>query len=702
MDTGALTTSANLNFTIASAAMNTDSSVEWIFGCVGFVIAVFGITTIQWYRAKRIAKIKKRVKELKLKREKALLYRGTKAVSRTPINREDFIAIYKKKVKDDAFKYELQALKSLAPAHGCQVALQAHNIAKNQSTKFVPYDYNRVHLNSTDAEEDTDYINASYIYDSSSPASEPRYIAAQGPLPSTINDFWKMIWQERVKCIVMLTDMYSYNKVDCVKYWHDTYTLCGNIHITTKSCHETLHYTITQFILTKAGRKRSQEVQHFRFHNWASDAMPDPVGLLNFQRRVHSYAGTLAEPTVVHCCTGSGRTGAYLALDKAIGTLEKDGTVDVLNIIASQRNYRSLLVSHPNLLRAVYSSIHVRLLCGQSVMPVNLLNCAIRHTTPSFLSNISLEYDYKLLSQLVPKITVGECAAGHRLENRYKSRDIMVQPPERGRPHLMTFDITEHSDFINAVYVDGYNQRNEFIVGQWPVKPSISDFWRLVLDKHITCTVTLHSGQGNTKKYPVFWPTTLHSMQRYGPVDVTLFDSAETTSYSIKKFTVKKHRLSSTDLFKDGTTMTLVIFKLWPDDMEMVSNIDLLTSLIGDVQKYSKRHTRIKSPTFVMSRVGVRRCGLYCALSICLNQLINDNEVDVFSAVRTVKLNRPSLVSKGEYIYLQKAASTLMKRILQYKNRSIAHILSDSVRLEETIYPQLTDSDTQSTQSTCL
>ena len=87
-------------------------------------------------------------------------------------------------------------------------------------------DHNRVHLPYINDDYTTDYINASYIY--SFRSSRSMYIAAQGPLHSTINDFWRMVWQEQSHCIVMLTDIFSYSKVWLCYYW---FALTGSVRL---------------------------------------------------------------------------------------------------------------------------------------------------------------------------------------------------------------------------------------------------------------------------------------------------------------------------------------------------------------------------------------------------------------------------------------------------------------------------------------
>ncbi len=81
---------------------------------------------------------------------------------------------------------------------------QVQHKSKNRYGNLLPYDHSRVILDIIDDDPTTDYINANYIdgYKCSN-----RYIATQGPLPDTINDMWRMIWQLNCHQIVMLTSL---------------------------------------------------------------------------------------------------------------------------------------------------------------------------------------------------------------------------------------------------------------------------------------------------------------------------------------------------------------------------------------------------------------------------------------------------------------------------------------------------------------
>ncbi|KAK9731007.1 Protein-tyrosine phosphatase [Popillia japonica] len=140
----------------------------------------------------------------------------TTTIEDKPIDLKDFIKFCDQKRKFPVlYKLEFQ-LAVKVETHSSKQGFKKANIEKNQNQKLVPYDYNRVVLEKHEGEMDTDYINASYVDSLLKPNA---YIVTQGPSEETVTDFWRMIWQEKASCIVMLTKTFDFIKVMCVQYW---------------------------------------------------------------------------------------------------------------------------------------------------------------------------------------------------------------------------------------------------------------------------------------------------------------------------------------------------------------------------------------------------------------------------------------------------------------------------------------------------
>ncbi|XP_062609068.1 tyrosine-protein phosphatase non-receptor type 7-like, partial [Saccostrea cucullata] len=128
-------------------------------------------------------------------------------------------------------------------------ALENSNRKGNRYKGIYPYDYNRVKLVRTGANEDNDFVNASYIHGFN---KEQAYIAAQGPFnPKTLEDFWTIIWQENTTKIVMLTSLCEGVKMKCLKYWPDTELNIGPYTIKLDKVdvfnHYVLRYLVVQY-----------------------------------------------------------------------------------------------------------------------------------------------------------------------------------------------------------------------------------------------------------------------------------------------------------------------------------------------------------------------------------------------------------------------------------------------------------------------
>ncbi|MGH0133651.1 UNVERIFIED_CONTAM: hypothetical protein FKN15_073418, partial [Acipenser sinensis] len=223
-------------------------------------------------------------------------------------------------------------------------ALAPDNKAKNRYNNVLPYDSSRVKLSIQNSASD-DYINANYMpgYD-----SKKQFIAAQGPLPGTVNDFWRMIWEQNVYTLVMLTRCNEQGRVKCEEYWPSsnpkTY---GDVTVILTSEIPLNEWTIREFKMKNTKTAESRTIRHFHFTAWPDHGVPETTELLiNFRHLVREHMDRYSRnsPTVVHCSAGVGRTGTLIAIDRLIYQIERESVVDIYGIVHNLRMHRPLMV----------------------------------------------------------------------------------------------------------------------------------------------------------------------------------------------------------------------------------------------------------------------------------------------------------------------------------------------------------------------
>ena len=102
--------------------------------------------------------------------------------------------------------------------HSCSEGEKEVNRKKNRYKDILPFDYNRIQLSEYPGIQGSDYINASYIKGAS---GSNAYIACQGPLPHTVNDFWRLVVETEVQVIVMACNEQEGGKHKCERYWSE-------------------------------------------------------------------------------------------------------------------------------------------------------------------------------------------------------------------------------------------------------------------------------------------------------------------------------------------------------------------------------------------------------------------------------------------------------------------------------------------------
>ncbi|XP_069769077.1 receptor-type tyrosine-protein phosphatase H-like [Narcine bancroftii] len=246
---------------------------------------------------------------------------------------------------DIGFAEEYQSLATVGVDQSKEAFLHADNKVKNRYTNIFPYDATRVKLNSQPDSSSSDYINASYMPGYN---TENAFIAAQGPLPSTVADFWRMIWEQETQVIVMLTNCVEQNRVKCEHYWPMDYNTCiyGDIAVNIVSENISPEWTIRNFKIKKVGDSKSRKVTHFHFTSWPDHGVPeDTEKLLQFQKLIRNHLNnSQGGCPVIHCSAGVGRTGTLIALDYLLQRMDKEAMVDVYGIVYKMRMNRTCMV----------------------------------------------------------------------------------------------------------------------------------------------------------------------------------------------------------------------------------------------------------------------------------------------------------------------------------------------------------------------
>lgn len=244
------------------------------------------------------------------------------------------------------FSEEYRLIGQLSPNEPTTAALLPGNKLKNRYTNIMPFDHSRVKLLPIDDDDCSDYINANFIPGLRGPRE---YIAAQGPLPNTIDDFWRLIWENGVTAVVMLTQCMERGKVKCEEYWPqdpNTTHNVGDLHVTLRSTSVLPDYVIRVMDVTLGNRNRTIHQVHFL--KWPDFGCPDKTYLLlNLVAAVRDHTPhNPNNPMLIHCSAGVGRTGTFIALDILLQQIRNDNVkhVDIFGLILKMRDNRCMMV----------------------------------------------------------------------------------------------------------------------------------------------------------------------------------------------------------------------------------------------------------------------------------------------------------------------------------------------------------------------
>nr|XP_029482639.1 receptor-type tyrosine-protein phosphatase N2-like isoform X1 [Oncorhynchus nerka] len=234
----------------------------------------------------------------------------------------------------------------LAEPGDCDVGQGQHNTKRNRSDAVVVYDHSRITLKAENNHGNSDYINASPIMDHD--PRNPMYIASQGPLPSTVADFWQMVWESGCVVIVMLTPLSENGVKQCQQYWPDEGSNVYHVYeVNLVSEHIWCEdFLVRSFYLKNLQTNETRTVTQFHFLSWVDHSIPDSARtLLDFRRKVNKCYRGRSCPIIVHCSDGAGRSGTYILIDMVLNRMAKGAKeIDIAATLEHLRDQRAGMV----------------------------------------------------------------------------------------------------------------------------------------------------------------------------------------------------------------------------------------------------------------------------------------------------------------------------------------------------------------------
>nr|XP_034319182.1 receptor-type tyrosine-protein phosphatase alpha-like [Crassostrea gigas]XP_034319183.1 receptor-type tyrosine-protein phosphatase alpha-like [Crassostrea gigas] len=506
----------------------------------------------------------------------------------------------------------------------CKEGMKQENTAKNRFKTTFPYDHSRVILKDIWNEGENDYINANFMKDYN---GQQMYIAAQGPKNNTLTNFWRMIWQENVRFIVMLTNTIENGKNKCTQYWPTNEKILQVGPCKMKLLKEQVYafYMYRKFTVqnTKSSEKRT--ITQFHYTAWPDHGTPEEIGLGQFHKAVtkrYQPGGLM----LVHCSAGVGRTGTFIGLDCLLKQGRKTGEINVFEFVQQMREDRMTMVQTTD----QYIFLHKALQFGfedkdtvisESDIPTKL-NTLLKDSSP--LNQRALYKEYKFLQTVKPIFEDENKEDGMKPENKNKNSNMNVIPVSKYRPYLTSY-VKGRNDYINAVCVPSFLNSGAFILTQAPLPETTVDLWTLCVDHDVKAIVVL-----TENREEIQWIPKKGCSSIYAPYTLTSGNAGSSISG------VTQDTLA---ILKDGIKQDVDVFHIpFEYDNAMIKGVELLLEK-GKESEFT---------SVVISKDGAGPSGIFCTLHNAIQQLRIDREVDILTAVRLIHTRRPEVITKLE------------------------------------------------------
>ena len=231
----------------------------------------------------------------------------------------------------------------------------------NRYKNILPNPHSRIILNQLGDDTTSTFINANFI---PNVGGNPKgYIAAQGPKETTLSHFWRMVWQEDCRAIVMVTGLMEGTKQKCARYWPSSLksrtgtTNYGGIEVGVITGKHRQGYKVAELEISVPGGE-SRLIKHFWFDSWPDYGVPEDTTVVpQMLEEVKAWSDEEDQPWVVHCSAGIGRTGTFIGIDMGMDQLKMQGHTNVIDLVELMRQGRGGMVQTADQCEFVYKCL---------------------------------------------------------------------------------------------------------------------------------------------------------------------------------------------------------------------------------------------------------------------------------------------------------------------------------------------------------
>ncbi len=227
---------------------------------------------------------------------------------------------------------------------------------------MVCLDQSRVHLKTDDDhliggytdDMNNDYIHANFV---DGYKQKNAYISTQGPLDSTVEDFWRMVWQECVLVVAMTTKVIEQRRIKCAQYWplekDETLRVGAFCDIKNVNVEDLGDYRVSKLVIRHFASGQVRTIAHCQFMSWPDHGVPKTAAhILDFielvrkhqkecMRQLNWLGHPNGPPICVHCSAGIGRTGTFCTIDICVRKIDDNQALDIEDIVQKIRSQRA-------------------------------------------------------------------------------------------------------------------------------------------------------------------------------------------------------------------------------------------------------------------------------------------------------------------------------------------------------------------------